>query len=278
VLIGSSASNISINVNGVSPVALFTPLGQALTGTFSTTGTVTGGNIATGGNISSTGTVTGGNISSTGTVTGGNLATGGTVSATGNITTSNNLVTTGTIINSGVSTTGDITGGNITVGTGTITGGNIVNSNANGVGNIGSSTTYFNTVFAKATSAQYADLAENYLSDADYAPGTVVIFGGEKEITVTTEFADTRVAGAISTHPAYLMNSSSEGLPLALRGRIPVNVIGPVYKGDLLVTAGAGPGYAVSIGQSTEYPIAVFAKSIETNTDEGVKIITAVII
>jgi hypothetical protein len=112
------------------------------------------------------------------------------------------LVTTVTTINTGISTTGNITGGNLSVGTGSITGGNIVNSNANGVGNIGSSTTYFNTVFAKATSAQYADLAENYLADTNYAPGTVVVFGGAAEITVTAEFSDERVAGVISTNPA----------------------------------------------------------------------------
>ena len=74
------------------------------------------------------------------------------------------------------------------------------------------------------------------------------------------------------------MNSSESGLPVALRGRVPVKVVGPVYKGDLLVTAGANPGYAVSVGKNTEYPLAVFAKAIETNTDEGAKVITAVIL
>jgi hypothetical protein len=106
----------------------------------------------------------------------------------------------------------------------------------------------------------------------------VVVFGGEAEITTTTKFADVSVAGAISTNPAYLMNSSEEGLPVALRGRIPVKVIGPVYKGDLLVTAGENPGFAVSIGRNIDHPLAVFAKSIETNTEEGVKLITAVIL
>jgi hypothetical protein len=121
-------------------------------------------------------------------------------------------------------------------------------------------------------------LAENYAADAEYAPGTVVVFGGTAEITTTTQFADVRVAGAISTDPAYLMNSGEPGLAVALRGRVPVQVIGPVNKGDLLVTAGANPGYAISVGTSIDYPLAVFAKSIETNTNEGVKIITAVII
>jgi hypothetical protein len=144
--------------------------------------------------------------------------------------------------------------------------------------NLGDSTHWFNNIWGTAVHANYADLAENYTSDAVYEPGTVVIFGGDEEITTTNIFADVRVAGAISTEPAYLMNSMMEGQALALRGRIPLKVIGPVRKGDLLVTAGQNPGYATSIGHSTEYPLAVFAKAIETNTEEGKKVITAVII
>jgi hypothetical protein len=204
VLIGSSAGNVSINVNGVSPVVIITPLGQTTNGFISATGTVTAGNIATAGTVSATGEVTGANIrtngtvSATGTTTAGNVATGGTVSATGNIT-GGNILTGGQ-----VSVTGNVTTGNLTVGAGSITVGNIVNGNGNGVGNIGSSTTSFNTVFALATSAQYADLAENYVADAEYAPGTVVVFGGEAEITISNEAADERVAGVISTNPAHL--------------------------------------------------------------------------
>ena len=144
--------------------------------------------------------------------------------------------------------------------------------------NIGSVASPFGIIYGTSTTAQYADLAEKYTSDAEYEPGTVVVFGGAAEITTTTKFADVSIAGAISTDPAYLMNSECNGLPVALRGRIPVKVIGPVNKGDLLVTAGQNPGYATSIGKSTEYPLAVFAKSLVTNTDEGTKIIEAVII
>jgi hypothetical protein len=243
VLIGSSAGNISINVNGISPIVIFTPLGQTTTGIISATGTVTAGNIATGGTVSATGNITGGNI-----------LTGGLISATGNVAS-----------------------GNLTVGTGNITGGNIVNANGNAVGNIGSASNYFNTVFAQATSAQYADLAENYLADAAYAPGTVVVFGGEQEITVTTEAADERVAGVISTNPAYLMNSGEPGLPVALRGKVPVRVVGPVTKGDSLVTS-TTPGAAFSVGRERVYGQAVFAKSLESNNSDGEKVILAVII
>jgi hypothetical protein len=153
----------------------------------------------------------------------------------------------------------------------------IVNGAGNAVGNIGSNSSYFNTVFAIATSALYADLAENYKSDSEYAPGTVVVFGGEKEITVSSEIADERVAGVISTNPAHLMNAGQPGLPVALRGRVPVMVIGPVVKGDSLVTSGTS-GFAQSVGRDRSYGQAVFAKAIETDIEPGEKIIQAVIL
>lgn len=282
VLISSSAGNISINVNGVSPVALFTPLGVVVEGNVSATGnvlapaivggTLTGSSTSVTGNVTSANVNTGGLVTATGNITGGNLRTAGVITATGNITGGNILFNSGV-----VSGSGNITGGNVGVGTGTITVGNIVNGNGNGVGNIGNASTYFNTVFAQATSAQYADLAENYVADADYAPGTVVVFGGEAEITISKDAADERVAGVISTQPAHLMNAGQPGLPVALRGRVPVRVIGPVFKGDSLVTSSTS-GHAQSVGRDRSYAQAVFAKSVETNTSPGEKIITAVIL
>jgi hypothetical protein len=278
VLIGSSAGNVSINVNGISPILIVTPVGMNLTGNLSATLSITGGNLFTGGIVSATGEITGANVSTngfvsaTGNVTGGNILFGsGNVSGSGNVTSGN--VLTGGI----VSATGNISANNLSVASGTVILGNVVNNNANGVGNIGSSTTYFNTVFALATSAQYADLAENYTTDADYAPGTVVVFGGEQEITTTNQVADERVAGVISTNPAYLMNSGNPGLPVALRGKVPVQVVGPVNKGDSLVTSST-PGVAISVGRSREYAQAVFAKSLETDNCPGEKIIQAVIL
>jgi hypothetical protein len=120
-------------------------------------------------------------------------------------------------------------------------------------------------------------LAENYAADQDYEPGTVVVFGGAKEVTTTVTFADTRVAGAISWNPGYLMNAANAGLPVALRGRVPVKLIGSVSKGDLLVTS-AQAGFAQSVGQDNSYGNAVFAKSLVTDGRNGSKIIEAVII
>lgn len=98
-----------------------------------------------------------------------------------------------------------------------------------------------------ATAARYADLAENYLADNAYEPGTVVVFGGENEVTISTIHNDRRVAGVVSTNPAHLMNADLVGdtvVALALQGRVPCKVVGPVAKGDILVTS-AKPGYAI---------------------------------
>jgi hypothetical protein len=126
--------------------------------------------------------------------------------------------------------------------------------------------------------SQNADLAENYSADANYAPGTVVVFGGEKEITQSTKSADVRVAGVISTNPAYLMNRDASGLPVALRGRVPCQVVGPVAKGDGLVTSGTIPGCAVAITDDISYPRSVFAKSLVDDNNTEQRIIEVVII
>jgi hypothetical protein len=168
--------------------------------------------------------------------------------------------------------------GNIASSTLTISGNILPSANVGSATiNIGSNSLWFNNIYGVASHAQYADLAENYLSDVDYQPGTVVVFGGDEEITVTTIFADPRVAGAISTNPAYLMNGASGGLPLALRGRIPCQVIGPVTKGDSLVTSQTA-GYAVSVGTILAFGQAVFAKALETDLTDGIKIIEVVIL
>jgi hypothetical protein len=185
------------------------------------------------------------NITTSANISGGNLIgvvvgttiTATTVSASGNVT-GGNIRSAGLI-----SVAGSITAASISVSTGNIDGGNINNNNANGVGNIGSTTTYFNTVFAKATSAQYADLAESYTADADYAPGTVLSFGGTAEVTQSNWDSDRRIAGVISTNPSYVMNATLKGehvAVVALQGRVPTLVNGPVRKGDLMVSAGNG--------------------------------------
>jgi hypothetical protein len=94
--------------------------------------------------------------------------------------------------------------------------------------------------------ATYADLAEYYEGDVEYAVGTVLVFGGDKDVTQSTEHRTTRVAGVVSDQSAYTMNEGCPGIKIltALQGKVPVNVIGKVAKGDMLV-ASAIPGYAI---------------------------------
>ena len=136
---------------------------------------------------------------------------------------------------------------------------------------IGSSSAGYNTVYAKATSAQYADLAEKYETDSNYDVGTVVIFGGEKEVTQSTISNDTRVAGVISEDPAYLMNDKSEGQAIALVGKVKCKVHGVVSKGDLLTTCGTHPGCA----QKAISPVlgSVVGKAMENKEDAGESVI-----
>jgi len=272
--IGAVSGNANITINGTSNITVFANTGVYVTGLISANGNITGGNLnASGlslssnviGNLNVTSNIAGGNllfgsgqVVGTGNITGGNVLFGsGVVSGTGNITGGNVLFGSGV-----VSGTGNITGGNLSVNTGNITLGNIVNSGSNATGNIGSATTYFNRLFAQATTALYADLAEMYLADKQISSGTVVSFGGNHEITTCAQDMDPRVAGVVSHKPAYQMNSGLEGdfvIPVALQGRVPCHVVGAVRKGDMMVSAGNGqaraeynPPMGTVIGKSLE--------------------------
>ncbi len=140
----------------------------------------------------------------------------------------------------------------------------------------------FNNVYATtfngtATQAQYADLAENYLADNQYEVGTVLIFGGDAEVTTTSLRGDTRVAGVVSENPAHLMNSSLQGdnvTAVALTGRTPIKVIGVVQKGDML-TSSSTQGFAT---RTTDPKVGtVIGKALENKTDAGEGVIEAVV-
>jgi len=197
----------------------------------------------------------------------------GAATTAGTVTTAAqpNITSVGTL--SSLAVTGNVTGGNL-ITAGLVSLSSITKTGTNGVGNIGAAGATFNTVFAKATSAQYADLAEMYVSDADYTPGTVVDFGGSHEITISSVSHSTAVAGIVSTNPSYLMNSSQPGehvLPVALTGRVPCRVQGPVRKGDVLV-ASSTPGVAQRIGMNWQ-PGCVLGKSMEAIDSAEIKII-----
>ena len=124
---------------------------------------------------------------------------------------------------------------------------------SNGGYDMGTSSLKFGTFHGTATNAQYADLAENYLADALYEAGTVLVFGGEQELTTTMSKGDRKVAGVVSENPAHLMNSDLQGdfvTALALQGRTTCKVIGAVEKGDIIVTS-AIPGYGMADNDPT---------------------------
>jgi len=167
----------------------------------------------------------------------------------------------------------------VTTNTGVEITGDLENGQSDGVGNIGNSTVGFNTVHATATSAQYADLAERYTADKDYEAGTVVVFSdkdSEFELTESTQSHDRAVAGVISTNPAYLMNSTTEGVALALQGRVPCKVVGPINRGELVVTSDV-PGTAQRLNDDSYQPGQVIGKSLETIEDDSVQTIEIVV-
>lgn len=137
---------------------------------------------------------------------------------------------------------------------------------SNGTLNLGGPSNNFATVYANtftglSTTAQYADLAECYQADAEYGPGTVVMFGDTTEVTVASGPNTTRVAGVISTNPAHLMNgalASEFVAKVALQGRVPCKVVGKIKRGDLLIvsdidgvaTASTAPAIGAVIGKA----------------------------
>jgi hypothetical protein len=249
----SANGNATVNINGTANVAVFATTGQYVTGLISATGNIIGGNLIQNGTRVYKWT-TAANTAPTNAVPGDEWYNSFTDKlykyindGTGNQWVDQSFPSTfGTLAVTGAATIGGTLGvtGNIDAGnfvtTGTVSVTSITKTGSNAAGNIGSSSNYFNTVFAKATSAQYADLAEHYQADAEYEPGTVVVFGGEKEVTVSDISHDTRVAGVVSTSPAYLMNAGNPGVVVALLGRVPCQVQGPVAKGDRLVNLSNG--------------------------------------
>lgn len=184
----------------------------------------------------STSTTTGALVVTGGTGIGGNLNVGGTANIAGITTLSANLVTR-----------------------------HVLPTTTNTY-NIGTSsnkylTIYANTFSGTATMSQYADLAEMYTSDAQYGVGTVLMFGGQYEVTISTGLATTKVAGLVSDKPGLLMNSDGWGVPVALQGKVKCKVTGKVEKGQMLMTSEI-PGVA----KATDAYIggAVFAKSLES--------------
>jgi len=142
---------------------------------------------------------------------------------------------------------------------------------------LGQDTSKFRTVYADvfdgtATAARYADLAEFYSADKEYEAGTVLIFGGSAEVTITNQKSDNRVAGVVSANPAHAMNVDLEGIRacIALQGRVPCKVVGKVKKGEMLMTSSIS-GHATRV-ENPEIGT-IIGKSLEDKTDDAPGII-----
>ncbi len=131
-----------------------------------------------------------------------------------------------------------------------------------------------NILTTTVTAAQYSDLAEKYVADSQYEPGTVVIFGGDNEVTTTTVSHDPRVAGVISTAPGFIMNENCEGnhvVELALTGRVPCRVKGVVAKGDMIVSSNIA-GVGTKLNNASYQVGCIIGKALESKdtAEEGV--------
>ena len=213
--------------------------------------------------------------------TGGNIASSGNVYITADGNTTVNITSTGANVTGYTTVSGNITGGNlITSGTtGILSVNSITHTGTNAVGNIGSSSSYFNQVFATATTALYADVAERFAADEALAAGTVVELGGAAEITKSRQDLSDNVFGVISTRAAYLMNGGAgtdeTHPPVAMTGRVPVQVIGQVSKGDRLVSAGNGIARAALPGEATAFN--TIGRALADKTTDTVGLVEAIV-
>lgn len=163
--------------------------------------------------------------------------------------------------------------GNITIdGSTTPTVSQISKSGTNGTGDIGQTENRFGTIYGTSTSAQYADLAEKYLADAEYAVGTVMMVGGDAEVTAATW--GSRAIGVISANPAFKMNDDLVGGTfVALKGRVPVRIVGAIRKGDRIIASDTGVATA-GVPHSSD----VIGIALESNSDISEKLVECVIL
>ena len=217
-------SNVTISAVGTGNVVVVTGTGANITGTLSVSGNVTAGNVSA---TTFTGALSGAATSAT---------TAGTVTTAAQP----NITSVGTLTSLSVS--GNANVGNLNTANAGIIGGNNITFTTGSNTNAGTFTGNFSLSTGSRLNATYADLAEYYDADEKYEPGTVLAFGGEKEVTIA-EDGTTRVAGVVSTNPAYVMNMKCPGeniVALALQGRVPTKVRGNVRKGDMMVSGGNG--------------------------------------
>lgn len=201
------------------------------------------------------------------------IATAATASNTYAVTAANTVANTAIAASKTYTNTAAI----LRDGTTTLTGSLVPSGNS--TVNLGSTTAWFATVYGVSMQAKFADLAERFASDKEYAPGTVVELGGSAEITAVKDDLSNNVFGVISTGAAYLMNAGSGDNrthpPVALSGRVPVNVIGKILKGDRLVSAGAGMARAAINTEIT--PRTVIGRALHDKLTDGTGTVEAIV-
>jgi hypothetical protein len=211
-----------------------------------------------------------GNTTVTGTFSSsGNMNTNGTLAATGNLSTGGNFLATGTVGG---------TQGNFSthVRTPLLKASGTESNPGDEDTAVGFIQGHWSLVGTSRLVATYADLAEYYEGDQEYEVGTVLVFGGDKEVTTTQLHMDRRVAGVVSNTAAYIMNEGCPGIKVcvALQGRVPVKVVGIVKKGDILVAA-AKPGYAIVNNEPNAGTI--IGKALAAKTDAAPGIVEVVV-
>jgi len=264
----SASANANIANSTITSANIGTLTTQAITtGATTTAGSMTGTWTLTGGLSGNSLVVANGNIYTTGIRTNGYYyANGAPFNPSGTynngnvfdyLTGANSVVRfTGNIAPSFVTTTLLTAGSNVTAGT--ITGNWTLSTGSR-------------------LNATYADLAERFESDTQYDAGTVVQLGGDKEITAVKYELSDDVFGVVSDSAAYLMNSAAgpdeTHPPIAVGGRVLVKVIGPVKKGERLVSAGAGRARAAKSGEATAFN--TIGRALADKTDTGVGTVEA---
>ena len=214
-------------------------------------------------NAATANAIAGANVS--GTVSSATSATSATTAGTVTTAAQPNITSTGTLTSLTVSGALDVLAGTLTADTLT-TGANTT---------AGSITGNWTLTAGSKLESTYADLAEYYNGEEDYESGTVVCFGGSKEIHVSDVKCSNRVAGIVSTNPAYIMNQSQTGIPVAvaLQGRVPCKVTGKCEKGDIMVHDGQGGATAWYNVATIMKPGVVIGKAIAEKTNSELSII-----
>ena len=214
-------------------------------------------------NAATANAVAGANVS--GTVSSATSATSATTAGTVTTAAQPNITSTGTLTSLTVSGLLDVLSGSLKADELT----------TGAVGTPGSITGNWTLTAGSKLESTYADLAEYYNGEEDYESGTVVCFGGSKEIHVSDVKCSNRVAGVVSTNPAYIMNQSQTGIPVAvaLQGRVPCKVTGKCEKGDLMVHDGQGGATAWYNVATIMKPGVVIGKAIAEKTNSELSII-----